>query len=205
MPSTMIAPAARYGMTSDWESSVLPSNSGRNTSGPSAAPNSEPNSTSEMPRPRLAGGYRSAAATRASSTVPLETPISMNPGITSSHVSAAEPAAASTQPATPHRQPAASTGTRPRRSIARPAGSAASAADARNTAGPSPRIDSMPVTRTSVIVATATTSCSIPERHVRVAARSTVERRTMCGSITAPSCQTAWGDRPAAGDAPRPR
>ena len=42
-------------MTSDWESSVLPSNSGRNTSGPSAAPNSEPNSTSEMPRPRLRG------------------------------------------------------------------------------------------------------------------------------------------------------
>ena len=40
----------------------------------------------------------------------------------------------------------------------RPAGSAASAPAVMKIAGPSPRIDSIPVTSTSVIVATATAS-----------------------------------------------
>src|SRR5439155_9470790 len=92
------------------------------------------------------------------------------------------PAAVTQQPATPAAQPPARTGTRPKRSIARPAGNAAKAAEARNTAGPRPRIDSIPVTSTSVVVATAATSCSMPERQVSVAARRTVLRRTMRGS-----------------------
>src|SRR4029079_4699192 len=78
-------------------------------------------------------------------------------------------------------QPKATTGTRRCLSIALPAGRAATAEDARKTAGPRPRIDSMPVTRTSVIVDTATTSWSIPLRHVSVAARRIVFRRTSAG------------------------
>ena len=53
--------------------------------------------------------------------------------------------------------PPASTGIRPTRSIARPAGRAASAPVARIRAGPSPSSPSTPVTTTKVIVATAST------------------------------------------------
>src|SRR6476659_10188347 len=84
-------------------------------------------------------------------------------------------------PTMPSTQPKATTGTRRCRSIALPAGRAATAEDARKTAGPRPRIDSMPVTRTSVIVDTATTSWSIPLRQVSVAARRIVFRRTSAG------------------------
>ena len=110
--------------------------------------------------------------------MPLAAPTSTKPGMTRNADSTAEPAAASRQPATPDRQPAASTGTLPLRSIARPAGSAATAEEARNTAGPRPRIDLTPVTSTSVMVATATTSCTMPVRQVNVPASSTVLRRT---------------------------
>jgi hypothetical protein len=51
--------------------------------------------------------------------------------------------------------PTASTGTRPRRSMARPAQGAASAPDASTIAGPSPSSPSMSSTCTSVIDATA--------------------------------------------------
>ena len=61
--------------------------------------------------------------------------------------------------------------------MSRPAGRAASAPAVRKIAGPRPRIPSMPVTRTSVTVATATASWTMPERHVRVAASRTVFRR----------------------------
>ena len=81
------------------------------------------------------------------------------------------------QPTMPATQPPASTGIRPRRSMSRPAGSAASAPAVRKIAGPSPRIPSMPVTRTSVTVATATASWTMPDRHVSVAASRTVFRR----------------------------
>ncbi len=56
------------------------------------------------------------------------------------------PSATRQQPAAPIPKPPAITGTRPIRSMSRPAGSAASAPAARKIAGPSPRIDSMPVT-----------------------------------------------------------
>src|SRR6478672_2874949 len=134
-----------------------------------------------MPRARRSAGYRSAAAARTSSTVPLDPPTMTKPRRTSGADSRPDPAAATMQPATPRAQPVASTGTRRCLSIARPAGSAATADDARNTAGPRPRIDSMPVTRTSVMVETATTSWSMPLRHVSVAASRTVFRRTSAG------------------------
>ena len=70
------------------------------------------------------------------------------------------------------------TGTRPSRSISRPAGSAASAPAVMKIAGPRPRIDLIPVTRTSVIVATATASWSTPSR--RQSESRTVLRRTGC-------------------------
>ena len=81
-------------------------------------------------------------------------------------------------PAIPRQKPPASTGTRPTRSISRPEGNAASAAAERKIAGPSPRIDSTPVTSTRVRVETATASCTIPELHVRQVASRNVLRRT---------------------------
>ena len=114
--------------------------------------------------------------------MPLDPPTITKPTSTSGADSRPDPAAARMQPPTPRAQPVASTGTRRCRSIARPAGRAATADDARNTAGPRPRIDSMPVTRTSVIVETATTSWSMPLRHVSVAASRTVFRRTSAGA-----------------------
>ena len=76
------------------------------------------------------------------------------------------------------------TGTRPWRSMRRPAGKAASAPAVRKIAGPRPRTDSIPVTRTSVIVATAAASCSTPESVTRHSARSTVFRRICRGLVT---------------------
>ncbi len=73
------------------------------------------------------------------------------------------PSAASPQPAEPTTKPRASTGTRPMRSIARPAGSAASAPDASTIAGPSPSRPLTPTTETSVSEATAAESWSVPE------------------------------------------
>ena len=78
--------------------------------------------------------------------------------MTSGAESAKQPSAVSTQPIAPMTKPPAITGTRPRRSMSLPAGSAASAPAVMKIAGPSPRIDSIPVTSTSVIVATATAS-----------------------------------------------
>ena len=74
-------------------------------------------------------------------------------------------------------KPAASTGTRPKRSIARPAGSAASAPEASTIAGPSPSRPLTPSTATSVSDATAADSCSIPELAARAADSSAVLRR----------------------------
>ena len=105
----------------------------------------------------------SATAVRESSTAPFIAPMPTNPRITSGARSSTHPSAVRTQPQKPTTKPPEMTGMRPRRSINRPAGSAASAPAVRKIAGPRPRIDSIPVTRTSVIVATATASCSTPE------------------------------------------
>ena len=157
-PTTHIAAAANQGMTSVSSSKSLPAKSGRKTSGPRAAPNSAPKRTYEIARAFLSSGYMSAAAVRASSTAPFIAPMPMNPRITSGALSATQPSAVNTHPTIPTTKPPAITGTRPTRSISRPAGSAASAPAVRKIAGPRPRIDSIPVTRTSVIVATATAS-----------------------------------------------
>ena len=174
----MIPAAAIHGTTSASVSSSFPAKSGRKTSGPSAAPKSAPKRTYEIPRARRSGGYMSAAAARASRIVPCAIPTSANPGITSAAVSSAQPSEVVRQPAIPARQPPASTGTRPYRSIRRPAGSAARAPAVRKIAGPSPRIPSMSVTSTSVTVPTATASWTMPESDVRVAASRIVLRRT---------------------------
>ena len=107
----------------------------------------------------------SAAAARERRIVPCATPTSANPATTSAADSTSQPSAVVRQPAIPATQPPASTGIRPSRSISRPAGSAASAPAVRKIAGPSPRIPSTPVTRTSVTVPTATASCTIPDRR----------------------------------------
>ena len=89
----------------------------------------------------------------------------------------------------PATQPPASTGMRPCRSIRRPAGSAARAPAVRKIAGPSPRIPSIPVTSTSVTVATATASCTMPESDVSVAASRIVLRRIGKLSIRRSLCK----------------
>jgi hypothetical protein len=73
--------------------------------------------------------------------------------------------------------PAARTGTRPKRSIARPAGRAASAPAVSTIAGPSPSSPSMSSTVTSVSEATAADSCSIAELIASAAASRMLLRR----------------------------
>ena len=175
-PTTHIAAAASHGTTSVSSSRSFPANSGRNTSGPSAAPNSAPKRTYEIARALRDSGYMSATAVRASSTAPFIPPTPRKPRITSGAESATQPSAVSTQPTAPTTNPPAITGTRPWRSMSRPAGSAASAPAVMKIAGPRPRIDSIPVTRTSVIVATATASCRTPESVTRQSASRTVLR-----------------------------
>ena len=121
----------------------------------------------------------SAAAVRASRTAPFIAPTPTKPRTTSAD--AVDRAAERRQRrirAAPIAKPPAITGTRPIRSISRPAGRAARAPAVRKIAGPSPRIDSIPVTRTSVIVATATASWRTPERTSRQSESRNVLRRT---------------------------
>ena len=174
----MIAAAASQGTTSASASSSCPANKGLKTVGPRIAPKTAPKRTSEIPRARRSGGYMSPAAVRASSAMPCAPPIAANP-VTSSTAESIPHASAVTQhPAIPSTKPPASTGTRPTRSISRPAGIALSAPASRKIAGPRPRIPSIPVTSTSDVVATATPSWSIPERHVSEPASRTVFRAT---------------------------
>ena len=147
-------PASQSGASAS-PSRCLPWSSGLNTAGPRIAPKTAPNSTSAMPWARRSGGYMSPAAVRASSAVPLATPTSTKPLSTSTATSAAHPIAANTPPTAPITKPTASTGTRPTRSMARPANGAVSAPDASTIAGPRPSSPSMPSTWTSVSDATA--------------------------------------------------
>ena len=177
----MKPPAASHRIASASPSSSRPWSSGLNTSGPRIAPNTAPNSTSAIPCARRSGGYMSPAAARASSAVPLAAPTPVRPTSTAGAESTALPSAASPQPADPTTKPSASTGTRPTRSIARPAGSAASAPEASTIAGPRPSRPSTPTTETSVSEATAADSCSVPELAASAADSSAVLRR-MCSS-----------------------
>ena len=130
-----------------------------------------------MPRARCSGGYMSPAAVRASRATALAAPTHISPPRTAGAKAVALPSAASPQPAAPVPKPTASTGTLPVRSIARPAGSAASAPDARTIAGPSPSSPSMSRTVTSVSDATAAESCSIAELIASAAASRMLLRR----------------------------
>ena len=174
MPTSMIAPPTSHGTTRASASRSFPAKSGRKTSGPSAAPKSEPESTYEIPRARRSGGYMSAPAARARRIVPEAIPTSANPIPTGTPDSTAQPRAVKPQPSAPTTKPPAITGTRPNRSISRPAGSEAMAAAVRKIAGPSPRMPLTPVTRTRVTVETATTSCTVPDSVTRHAARRIV-------------------------------
>ena len=94
-PTTHIAAAANQGMTSVSSSRSLPANSGRKTSGPSAAPKSAPKRTYEIARAFFSSGYMSAAAVRASRTAPFIAPTPTNPRITSGALSTTQPSAVS--------------------------------------------------------------------------------------------------------------
>src|SRR5262245_52763251 len=133
----------------------------------------------------------SAAAVRASSTPPFIAPTPTKPRITSGALATRQARPASAQPTAPVANPPAITGTRPRRSMRRPAGSAASAPAVRKIAGPSPRIDSIPVTRTRVIVATATASWRTPESVTRHRLRKTVLRLICFELVTGRPIQPA--------------
>ena len=65
--------------------------SGLNTAGPRIAPNTEPTSTSAIPRARRSGGYMSAAAVRASSAVPDAIPTHTSPASTATGAPALRP------------------------------------------------------------------------------------------------------------------
>jgi hypothetical protein len=175
--SRLIPPAASHGTVSAPASRSRPANSGPNTAGPRIAPNTEPNSTYEIPRARRSGGYMSPAAVRISSAIPLAAPVSANPRMTSGVESTLVASAVSAQPTAAAPYPPAITGSRPTRSIARPAGTAVSADATRKIAGPSPSRPSTPVTSTNVSDETAATSWSTAEYTAIVAASSSVLRR----------------------------
>jgi hypothetical protein len=119
----------------------------------------------------------SPAAVRISSAIPLAAPVRAKPRITAGVESRFVASAVSAQPAAASPYPPAITGRRPIRSIARPAGTAASADATRKIAGPSPSSPSTPLTSTNVIDDTAATSCSTAEYTAIVAASSSVLRR----------------------------
>ena len=131
-----------------------------------------------MPRARRSGGNISAAAARESSTIACAGAAEAEP---EEHELARHRPAAERDDdrARPSRsaKPARITGIRPTRSESRPAGPTASAPAIRNTAGPSPRIPSNPVTATSVTVPSATASCTIPDRQTSPAASTIALRR----------------------------
>ena len=123
--------AASQGTVSVLAATSLSEKSGPKTAGPKIAPKMEPNRTSEIPRALRSGGYMSPAAVRMSRVTAPETPSRRKPKTTAIPESQCVPAAVTTHPADPRRKPTAITGTRPNRSIARPAGRAESAAAAR--------------------------------------------------------------------------
>src|SRR5215218_4938519 len=128
----------------------------------------------------------SPAAVRISSAMPLAAPVSANPRITSGVDRAPVASAVIPQPAAAIRNPPPITGRRPTASIARPAGTAASADAVRKIAGPSPSSPSTPVTSTNVSDDTAATSCSTAEYTAIVVASSSVLRPTLsAGSVVA--------------------
>src|SRR5215208_2959628 len=85
-----------------------------------------------------------------------------NPKTTATTETNEAPRPVRTQPSIPKPNPPASTGTRPRRSIALPAGKAERAAVPKKMAGPNPTSPSRPLTAAKVIGPTAAASSTIP-------------------------------------------
>ena len=178
MPTTAIAAAANQGITSVSSSRSLPAKSGRKTSGPRAAPNSAPKRTYEIAR-----AFRRVHIRRGRSREQHRAVHRPHPEEAEDHERrAVDRAAESGQHAAEraHAEAPRDDGNPPEPVHQPSAGSAASAPAVMKIAGPRPRIDSIPVTRTSVIVATATASWSTPERSRRQSESRTVLRRTGC-------------------------
>ena len=186
-PTTMNALPASQSCASTSPDSSRPDSSGLKTAGPRMAPNTEPNRIDAMPRARCSGGYMSPAAVRASRAVALAAPTHMSPPRTAGAKTVALPSPASPQPAAPVPKPSARIGTRPTRSMARPAGSAASAPEVSTIAGPRPSSPLMSSTLTSVSEATAAESCSMAELMASAAASRMLFRRIgrEAGPVTA--------------------
>src|SRR4051812_20507200 len=174
----LIPPAASHGTVSADASRWRPANSGPKAAGPRIAPKTDPNSTYEIPRARRSGGYMSPAAVRISSATPLAAPVSMNPRMRMGGESMLVASAVRQQPAVAAKYPQAITGRLPKRSIARPAGTAVSADATRKIAGPRPSSPRAPVTSTNVIEDTAAVSCRTAEYTAIAAARISVLRVT---------------------------
>src|SRR3954467_647311 len=168
--------AASQGTVSAAASSFFPAKSGPKTVGPRIAPNTDPKSTYEMPRARRAGGHMSPAAARVSNEIPLEAPTNTKPGSRAAVEPVLVASAVSRQPQEPSAKPTVSTGTRPKRSISRPAGTAVSPEEGRKIAGPRPSRPLTPVTSTNVSDETAAVSWRTAEFTAIVAARITVLR-----------------------------
>src|SRR5215217_5793000 len=136
----------------------------------------------------------SPAAVRMSSAMPLAAPVSRNPRMSSGVDARFVASAVRQQPTVANRYPLAITGRRPKRSIARPAGSAVNADATRKIAGPSPSRPRTPTTSTNVSDDTAATSCSTAEYTAIVAARSSVLRPTL-SSVVAVDIHVARAER----------
>ena len=168
---------------------------GAKTAGPRIAPNTEPKRTYAIPRARRSGGYMSPAAVRASSATPPAAPVSAMPVITTAVEPVRVASATSEQPSDAITKPTAITGTRPKWSIARPAGSAASPDDARKIAGPSPSSPEIPVICTNVIEFTAAASWKRHEFTASAAASKIVLRLTFrahAASVARNSAAPPW-------------
>ena len=129
-----------------------------------------------MPRARREGGYMSPAAARVNNVIPLEAPTNANPGSRAAVEPVLVASAVSRQPQEPRAKPTVNTGTRPKRSISRPAGTAVSPDEMRKIAGPRPSSPLTPVTSTKVSDETAAVSWRTAEFTAIVAARITVLR-----------------------------
>ncbi len=154
-----------------------PAKSGLNTNGPSTAPATAPKRTSEIWRGRLSGGNHVRRGSTCKEDGAVRDPDERE----------AEDHERRRIPETAERGDGRAGDTasaaRGKTESARAGPSAARGQSGqgpveRKIAGPSPRIPSMPVTTTSVVVATATTSWIIPDRQTSVADSSSVFRLT---------------------------
>ena len=138
-PTTMKPEPASQSSASESPSRSRPERSGLKTAGPRIAPKTAPKRTSAMPASATLGRIhvpgRGAGEQRRPAGHAHER---RGRGRRETPTRARSRALPGQPPAIPMTNPVAITGTRPKRSIARPAGSAASAPEASTIAGPSP-------------------------------------------------------------------